>query len=449
MIGYPMTNCLVCKGRDPRHYCGREFCPIYQKFSCGIKKIELDFSGSSPPDIFVGRAGYPRVFAGILAPVGHVQDSVKLSSAEEWFARRMSIDDILASRGSLIYSRFAISVKGRSSIKSGSNIESGGDVRSNYGNRIVNDVNNANRDFIGSGRKKLLGVMKEISMAQKPCDAEFHLKKKPVVCFEVDRKIAPLGNVALLRRVTLTENPKIPHNVDYVVSDTDLRAVDGIMNLYFRGTGISSLIRLLSAALLGLKRNRKLTPSRWAVTAVDSIISEQLIMRIKRNAWINDWLVFHGDYVGNHYEFILIPRVFSSEIIEPKMGGSVWNPSGGGNYFMQDHESVYRRKKYASKVTGGYYAARLAVCEYLNKIRRQASVLVFREARPEYYAPLGVGILRELGRNCFRKKGERFDNLDDALKCAGSRLRIPVKDFVRRSKLIKEMNEQKELRKWM
>ncbi|MBU1203654.1 MAG: hypothetical protein KKG60_01140 [Nanoarchaeota archaeon] len=413
-----MADCFICKGRNPRRYCGREFCPIYQKFGLGgVKKVELDFSGSSPPEIFVGRYGYPNVFAGILSPVGHLQDSGKLSCAEEWFARGMDIEDILGCRGSLIYSRFVSDVKGGVS-----NVCGGG---------------------------KLLSVMKEVSMAQKPCDMDFKLSKKPSVKVELDKKTAPIGNIAPLRKAIITSNPKIPHKVDYVVSDDGLKAANGVINLYSKDVRISSLSKLLSAGLLGLKRDRKLVPSRWAVTAVDNLVSGMLVENVKRYNWLNECMVFHGDYVGNHYEFILIPRVFSFEVIEAKMGGSVWNPSSSGAYFMMDYETAYKRKEYAGEVTGAYYANRLAVCEYLNKIRRQASVLVLREARPEYYAPLGVGVLREVSRSCFRGKGERFCGLGEALKCAGSRLRIPVEEFVGRSRLIKDIKEQVSLKKWV
>ena len=49
------------------------------------KIISNSFSGSSPPEVFIGQHGYPQVFTGILAPLGHQEDSDKLSSPEEWF----------------------------------------------------------------------------------------------------------------------------------------------------------------------------------------------------------------------------------------------------------------------------------------------------------------------------------------------------------------------------
>ena len=44
-----------------------------------------------------------------------------------------------------------------------------------------------------------------------------------------------------------------------------------------------------------------------------------------------------------------------------------------------DVEFFSQRKDYASNVTGAYYAARLAVAEFLVEKKRQAAAIVFRE----------------------------------------------------------------------
>jgi hypothetical protein len=71
-----------------------------------------------------------------------------------------------------------------------------------------------------------------------------------------------------------------------------------------------------------------------------------------------------------------------------------------------DYEFFNGRKDYASNVTGGYYATRLAVAEYLHKIKRQASVIVLRKISNEYFVPLGVWVVRETARNCFNRSTE-------------------------------------------
>ena len=107
------------------------------------------------------------------------------------------------------------------------------------------------------------------------------------------------------------------------------------------------------------------------------------------------------------------------------MPGSVWNPESN-IFFMQDYENWHGRKDYASEVGGGYYVARIALAEYLSRIRKQASCLVLRECRPEYYAPCGVGVLRETCRDAFSKKPEVFGCNDPKCKTPIATVSTPV-----------------------
>ena len=174
------------------------------------------------------------------------------------------------------------------------------------------------------------------------------------------------------------------------------------------------------------------------------MISKELVSKIKEFQWINEYRLFHDEYLGNHYEILLMPRQWSFEVIEAKLPGSVWN-KGKNPYFCQDSENYYGRKKYAENVTGAYYANRLAAAEYLGRIRRQASVLVFRESRKEYFAPCGVGILREVSRSAMQKRHESFATLKEAINAMQARLHLPVSNFSSRSRLLSEVKQQRTL----
>src|SRR3990167_8960353 len=76
-----------------------------------LKNISLNFSGSSPPEIFVGEFNYPNVNTGILAPIKHDENSNRLSNPEEWFKARLNENEILLNRASMVYSRFVSNVK--------------------------------------------------------------------------------------------------------------------------------------------------------------------------------------------------------------------------------------------------------------------------------------------------------------------------------------------------
>jgi hypothetical protein len=134
-------------------------------------------------------------------------------------------------------------------------------------------------------------------------------------------------------------------------------------------------------------------------------------------------------------------------LIEAKFPGSVWNPNTQGSISLYtDYESVYPRKYYADNTVGGYYAARLAACEYLSKIQRQASVFILREVMPEYFAPLGVWVCRETCRHAFDNKPSKFSSMDFALSEMRSRMKIPWRDVEKNSKMLKEIRVQRTLR---
>jgi len=392
--------CIRCKGRG---YCGKS-CPILAKFPF-LGKAKTHFSGSSPPEIFVGRVGYPEINTGILAPDAY-GNTEEYSMPELWHSKNLTIEDILAFRSKLIYARFKSNIK---------------DARK---------------------QKKFLSLMQEISMADKKVDTEFILKKPPKYNLNIDTHTPIIGNPAPLKYARLEENPSVPKKIDYLTGDTDIKASTAINELYKADIQVSNIIKVLSAGLLGIGVRRKLVPTRWAITSVDSTISKQLMKEIRYFPLIGEYLVFSDEYLGNHYEILLIPRFWSYEVIEAKIPGSIWNISGSKTYVMQDYEGFYDRKDYAEEVAGGYYSPRLAISEYLTKIRRQASVLVLREVKPTYTAPLGVGILRETVRSAFRKIPRKFNTLKEAFEDIKTYLTLPIELFIDRSQLLKELSQK-------
>ena len=278
--------------------------------------------------------------------------------------------------------------------------------------------------------------MKEIAMTSKSIATEFKLKSPITKQDEQDSKTPLIPKAANVSHVSLQENPKIKPKVDYLVNDTDAKSQVAMFELEKSGIETSSIIKLLSAGLLGLKKNRKLVPTRWAITATDDTLSKEKLKRIKLFPEISEFLVFHAEYVGNHYEFLLLPDKFSFEVIERslKSGGS-WH----------DYETFFPRKRYAESVTGAYYVNRLALCEYLERVKRQAQCIVFREVRPEYYAPLGVGILRETSRAAFSQQPEKFASLNEALQSIQSRLKQPLINYTSQSVLLSLLGKQKRI----
>ncbi len=364
-------------------------------------QIKKHFTGSSPPEIFVGRYNYPNVNAGILSPDFH-EDTEDLSMPERWHEKNFGIGDILTRRSKLIYGRFKTGIK-----------------------KTV--IKNRFKD-----------LMQEIAMAYKPVSTEVFLKNNPKQHLEMNKYSPVITNLALLDNARLQENTKVRKKVDYLVSDDHVKSAVAMNELHSSGIPTSSIQKILSAGLLGLKTGRRLVPTRWSITAVDDTIGKSLLRRIRYYNEIDEVMLFHSDYVGNHYEILILPGSFSFEIIEADI-------KFNKTIFWQDFERFHGRKTYADEVTGGYYVARLAVCEYLDRIKRQGSVFVFRETTSDYYAHLGVGILRECCRDAMNKKEERFASKEDAFTKIQDRINLNVDVFREKCILLREYGKQKKL----
>jgi hypothetical protein len=382
---------------------------ILSKIRDNFPKVKLHFSGSTPPEIFVGRVNYPNVFSGILAP-DMKGDTTVMASPEEWVEKNLSIEDILAYRGQMIYGRQVTNVK----------------------------LN-----------KSLNNVTQELALSSKPVSTEFFLKRVPTLQYSSSRISTIMANPAPIERVLLEENPFVEKKVDYLTSDYDVKSTDALKELYNSKIKISQMQKLLSAGLLGVKTQRKLVPTRWGITAVDDMISKDLLKKVKNYKEINEILVFSDEYNGNHYEILLLPGEFKFEVIEAevpnvadKSKNNLMNEKMG---FWKDFEGFYGRKDYASSVTGAYYANRLAVAEYLERIKKQATIVIFREVSEDYYAPLGVGILRELMRKAFLKNPEKAVSIEEALKQIDTRIKMPVKKFSEISWILANYGKQKKL----
>ena len=379
--------------------CGEDNCKKHS-FLLGKTITIKEFSGSSPPEIFVGKWNYPNVYTGILSPeqTGNTQI---LSSPELWHKYKLSIPEVLSFRNKLIYGRTTTNIK--------------------------------------IGKKpdsKFLPVMQEVAMTHKSISAEFKLKKPITRNLEKEAKVPLIQHAADIEKVRLQENAVVKPKVDYLVNDTSAKSATAILELAKAGIETSNIIKLLSAGLLGIGTNRRLVPTRWSITAVDDTISKNKLKSIKLFQEISEYLVFNAEYLGNHYEFLLLPDKFSFEVIEIAI------KSGG---YWHDYESFMPRKKYADDVTGAYYVNRLALTEYLEKIKRQCQCLVMREVRPEYYAPLGVGILRQISREAFSKQPEKFSSLEQALNSIQTRLKQPIENYTNKSIILKNFGQQKKL----
>ncbi len=425
----PPNLCLRCKGG--RNLCGKPVCPILLKTSLlksiqpiGLNSVERDrnLTGFSPPGFFVGHYGYPRVNVGPLVPVGNptVEQAAIMDAPSQWFGKQMG--EIITYRSQL--------------------------VRTSFKSEIM-----PKKEILGEDIPRLLATSQELAMGFRPVDVETHLEKIRVT-LQMDNHSQPMGPIGTMDRLQITENVPVHPTVDYVVGDTDLLSSEAISEYLFKDAclPVEQIQRVLSAGLLGKKQNRKLVPTRWAITAVDDTISKAMVALIREFPQIDQYYVFHQYYLGNKFYILLAPGIWSFEMNEVWAPNSLWNVAAPGEQYKPtfqintDFEFENGRTKYADNITGAYYAARKEVCDFLIKIHRQAKCIIFREVDNSYIVPLGVWVIRETVKDALAvPKPAIYDSLGGALGAIKPNLVVPWQAYYKNSKILPFLQTQRTL----
>jgi hypothetical protein len=364
----------------------------------------LDVDGASPPSVFIGRIGYPYVYAGPMVPPVH-DDTSLMDIPELWFGK--SMDEIVGFRSMLVRGMHRVNVW----------------------------------RFEEAGR--IMEQTRELALSVDSVDVELALMKPPRRSLILDDDVQPFGPSAPVRDLRVG-NARWDHQIEKAYYDTDLKAVDAVKGLYSSSVMVTKIQRAFSVGAFGLEQNRRLVPTRWSITAVDDILSKDLREKVKMYPKINEYRVYESRYLDNIFEVLMLPQAWSYEAMEAWYPGTIWNPTGKNIMIYGDWEGHDGRTTYAS-IGGCYYAARLAVCELLEKERRQATVIVLREAHPGYIMPVGVWQVRENVRNAMRQAPSKFRTLDEALLHISNQFQIPLSRWIHNSRLLQDALYQKRL----
>jgi hypothetical protein len=228
-----------------------------------------------------------------------------------------------------------------------------------------------------------------------------------------------------------------------VYDDSDMKSTDAMLDLYHRGISISQISKLLSMGMVGRKKSRRLVPTRWGISATDQSISDRLIAEIKHFSGVDSYMVFTYFHLANRYSVILVPSsVWSFEMAES------WFDMNGNIAQASDYEGSKGLRHYPN-IAGAYFAGRLAAVEYLHRVRRLAAVLIFREILPEYVYPLGVWQVREGIRMAMKGRSESFNDFGSSLRFVTIGSSVSIREWVRNSRLFREMNSQKRISDWI
>jgi len=363
-----------------------------------------DIDGMSPPSVFIGRIGYPNVYAGPLVPPIH-EDTTIYDLPERWFGK--SMDEIVGFRSMLVRGKHRVNVQ---------KLMDGG---------------------------KILDQTRELALAASSVDIELNLTKKPRGSIYLDDDVQPFGPSAPIRDLHVS-NAKYDDKIEKAYYDTDLKATQAVVDLYKRGVMVTKIQKAFSVGAFGIEKKRRLVPTRWSITAVDDIVSKNLRDQVKTFPEINEYRVYESVYMDNVFEILMIPQQWSYESMEAWYPGTVWNPAGANIAIFSDWEGNNGRTTYA-KIGGCYYSARLAVCEELLRELRQATVVLLREARPGYIMPIGVWQVRENVRNAMKQTPFKFNTLAQSLQFIGSRFEIQLQRWIGQSELLKRALFQRKI----
>lgn len=398
-----MNQCALCKGRL---WCGKGRCSLLIKFYSYTKaKPLIDstmLSGSSPPSCFIGSYGYPKVFVGPMLPPQHGDTSI-MDTPELWANK--SIQEIVDFRFQLVRGKYLTNIK-------------------NFDGKIVE-------------------ITREIALAENSPDAEVEFKTKPTGRIILNDEVQPFGPSASMIKLDVG-NYTYNKRVEKAFYDTDLKAKDAVINLYKDGLLVSKIQKAFSVGAFGLEKNRKFVPTRWSITAVDDTLGKNMIEYTKTYPIINDFKIYEHNQLDNKWIVLMIPREWSYELIEAWYPKTLWNPDSVRTEIFSDHEFYDGRKTYA-EIGGCYYAARLAANELLNKERRQAGVVIMREAHPGYIMPVGVWNVREAVRQAVKKEPMSFSTLNESLAYISKKMDIPVKKWIEHSAVLRDTLQQKRL----
>jgi len=352
--------------------------------------------GTSPPSVFIGTFNYPKVYVGpMLTP--DPGDTSILDMPEAWIPQHKTQDQIIRYRLDLVRGKHRVGIK---------------------------DLDN-----------RLVQKLQEISLAKSSVESEAQFRYQPKG-FTFNEEHTPFGPSAPIERFSIG-NVSWEHHLEKAHYDTDLKSAEAVVNLYNDGVLFSQIQKAFSTGTMGIGKNRRLVPTRWSITAVDSTLANHLYDEVIYNEILDRYLVFEFSSLNNYYIVILTPTPWQYEWIEAFIGVM------GENTVIFGDSEQFRPKKEYSSVGGCYYSCKFAVLEALSRMKKQAGAIVLREAY-EDYIPLGVFNVRENVRNALQQQPKEFDSLKSTLGYVSTKLKLPLSRFIDESRVLRDLQSHRQ-----
>jgi hypothetical protein len=359
-----------------------------------MRSVEVgkEVEGSSPPSVFVGSWNYPKVFAGpMITPFAG--DTRIMDTPESWIPAHTSQEDIIGYRLNLVRGKHPLDVM---------------------------DLDH-----------RLVHTLQEISLSSSSIESEAVFEGVPRGTSFTGGEHTPYGPSAPLERVDIG-NVTWQRDLEKVYYDTDLKAREAILDLHRKGVPFSSMQKAFSVGTMGTARGRRLVPTRWSITACDTTIADRLLSDVKNYPLIDTCQVREFSSLNNRYAALLVPTPWQYEWTEAFL-----HILGNEEMIFSDHEGMRGKTGYSS-VGGCYYSCKMAILEALHREKRQAGVVVLREAN-RGYVPLGVFNVRENVRNAMLQTPREYEDLRTALLSTQNGFSLSLTRFIEESALLRKM----------
>jgi len=363
---------------------------ITTSLSTQMRSVEVgrEMEGSSPPSVFIGSHAYPKVYAGPIIADLH-GDTRIMDAPESWIPTGTTQEEIIRYRLSL--------VRGKQRV-------------------VADDIDNP-----------FVEKLQEIALSSSSVESEVTFETPPAGMM-FSEESSPHGPSARMEYFEI-EKGRWDRDLERVYYDTDLGASGAVIDLHRQGVPFSSIQKAFSAGAIGAGRKRKLVPTRWSITACDTMLGDHLLSRVRRNSPIDCYRVHEFDSLNNHYAVMLMPTAWQYEWIEAFI-----HVLGKEEMIFADHEGPRKKQGY-SPVGGCYYSCRMAVLDALATEGKQAGAIILREAR-RGYIPLGVFNVRENVKHAMASEPKVFDGISGALQYLASCFTLPPARFYEESTLL-------------
>ena len=365
-----------------------------------MRSVEVgkEMEGSSPPSVFIGSWNYPDVYAGPMIAPQH-GDTTIMDMPESWITENRTQEEIIGYRLNLI--------RGKSMVNT-----------ADLGSRFVEKL-------------------QEISLSSSSIESEVAFSSIPTgTTFSEEH--TPFGPSAGIERFEI-ERGRWDQKLEKVFYDTDLISAEAVTSLHCQGVPFSGIQKAFSVGTMGVDRNRHLVPTRWSITACDTLIGNRLLNDVKKNPVIDTWRVHQFSSLHNHYAVILMPTGWQYEWSEAFL-----KVLGNEELVFSDHEG-YKKKTEYSHLGGCYYSCKMAVLEALARQQEQAGAIILREAH-KGYVPMGVFNVRENVRGAMRQPAQEFEDIRSALSHISESFSLPMTRFIEEGALLRETIRQRQCR---